>query len=141
MNDSSESVNPSPHRVQLQRTKGWRKPDNTVVVARPSQWGNGYKAMRCGDGWSVFAGRLEWWIERVGIVSREEAVAESIRLFRLGVERWAADEFDSDDPVADALAELRGKNLACWCPLEDAQGNRVPCHADVLLDLANREVQ
>ena len=26
---------------------------------------------------------------------------------------------------------LRGKNLACWCPLDQ------PCHADVLLDIAN----
>jgi hypothetical protein len=26
---------------------------------------------------------------------------------------------------------LRGKNLACWCPLDKA------CHADVLLELAN----
>ena len=26
--------------------------------------------------------------------------------------------------------ELRGKNLACWCPLDE------PCHADVLLELA-----
>jgi hypothetical protein len=30
------------------------------------------------------------------------------------------------------LVPLRGKNLACWCPLDQ------PCHADVLLDLANR---
>ncbi len=29
------------------------------------------------------------------------------------------------------LHELRGKNLACWCPLDK------PCHADVLLELAN----
>lgn len=29
-----------PVRVQLSRRKGWRKPDNTVVVARPSAWGN-----------------------------------------------------------------------------------------------------
>jgi hypothetical protein len=27
---------------------------------------------------------------------------------------------------------LRGKNLACWCPLDQ------PCHADVLLEIANR---
>ena len=31
-----------------------------------------------------------------------------------------------------AVRDLRGKNLACWCRLSD------PCHADVLLDLANR---
>jgi hypothetical protein len=28
-------------------------------------------------------------------------------------------------------AELLGKDLACWCPLGQ------PCHADVLLELAN----
>lgn len=28
--------------------------------------------------------------------------------------------------------DLRGKNLACWCALDK------PCHADVLLELANR---
>lgn len=31
------------------------------------------------------------------------------------------------------LEALKGKNLACWCPLDQ------PCHADVLLKLANRE--
>lgn len=30
-----------------------------------------------------------------------------------------------------ARTELRGKNLACWCPPDQ------PCHADVLLELAN----
>ena len=29
-----------PERIQLSRKKGWRKPENTVVVARPSKWGN-----------------------------------------------------------------------------------------------------
>jgi hypothetical protein len=29
------------------------------------------------------------------------------------------------------LEPLRGKDLACWCPLSE------PCHADVLLELAN----
>ena len=29
------------------------------------------------------------------------------------------------------LSELRGKNLACWCRLDQA------CHADILLELAN----
>ncbi|EUA64977.1 hypothetical protein I542_5155 [Mycobacteroides abscessus 1948] len=27
--------------------------------------------------------------------------------------------------------ELRGHDLACWCPLDQ------PCHADVLLEIAN----
>lgn len=33
--------------------------------------------------------------------------------------------------VADIRATLRGKNLACWCPSDG------PCHADVLLQVAN----
>ena len=45
---------------------------------------------------------------------RERAIA----LFR----QWVADK---------DVSELRGKNLACYCGLEQA------CHADVLLELAN----
>ena len=33
--------------------------------------------------------------------------------------------------LAEWLAPLRGRDLACWCPLDQ------PCHADVLLELAN----
>jgi hypothetical protein len=33
--------------------------------------------------------------------------------------------------VADVAAALRGKNLACWCRTD------APCHADVLLQVAN----
>jgi Domain of unknown function (DUF4326) len=33
----------------------------------------------------------------------------------------------------EKVKELRGKNLACWCPLDH------PCHADVLLELANAD--
>ena len=29
------------------------------------------------------------------------------------------------------VEELRGRDLACWCPLDR------PCHGDVLLELAN----
>ena len=30
------------------------------------------------------------------------------------------------------VSELRGKDLACWCSLDK------PCHADVLLEIANQ---
>lgn len=33
--------------------------------------------------------------------------------------------------VAEIKARLAGKHLACWCPLDG------PCHADVLLAIAN----
>jgi hypothetical protein len=39
--------------------------------------------------------------------------------------------------VDDARRVLGGRDLVCWCPLLDASGERVPCHADVLLEIAN----
>ncbi len=38
-----------PERVQLRRSIGWRKPEDAIVVARPSRWGNPY---RIGEGLS-----------------------------------------------------------------------------------------
>lgn len=37
----------------------------------------------------------------------------------------------NDEPPAFSIPP--SKNLACWCPLDQ------PCHADVLLEIANRE--
>jgi hypothetical protein len=36
-------------RIRLQRTKGWRKPADAVVVARPTRWGNPYRVGIDGD--------------------------------------------------------------------------------------------
>jgi hypothetical protein len=33
--------------------------------------------------------------------------------------------------VEDVKSELRGRDLACYCPLDE------PCHADVLIEVAN----
>ena len=40
--------------------------------------------------------------------------------------------------VLAALPTLRGKNLACWCPLAKP-GQPDNCHAALLLQLANTE--
>jgi len=37
-----------------------------------------------------------------------------------------------DITIADVERELRGRDLACYCPLDE------PCHADVLLRYANK---
>lgn len=60
--------------------------------------------------------------------------------FRIGVDGDAAAcvarfrEWMLAEParVEAARASLRGRDLACWCALD------APCHADVLLELANR---
>jgi hypothetical protein len=41
--------------------------------------------------------------------------------------------------VDDVRRELAGKDLGCWCPIEDVLGNPYPCHADVLLAVARGE--
>ena len=41
--------------------------------------------------------------------------------------------------LEEIRAEFAGHDLMCWCPLVDSEGKRVPCHADVLLEIANRK--
>jgi hypothetical protein len=79
----------TPRRIQLRRCRGWRKPANTVVVARPTRWGNPFKAD------APEAGRTRAW---------------AVEQFK----GWA-----SNNPawVAAARTELHGRNLACWCPI------------------------
>jgi hypothetical protein len=48
--------------------------------------------------------------------------------------KWLLGELKHPDlPEPPSLESLRGKNLACFCPLDKL------CHADVLLELANKE--
>ncbi len=104
----------SPQRVQLRRTKGWRMPPNTASVARPTKWGNPFVI---GE-WNTRPNG----IKPVQVVA--EDAADAVRLYR---------RFLSQRLRIEARLELRGKNLACWCKPGD------PCHADVLLKLANRD--
>jgi len=87
---------------------------NTVVVSRPSHWGNPYPVV-AGDRQSAvncFRKELEWHLTGASLVDGET--------------------------LRQKLIALRGKNLACWCPIYDEKGLRVPCHADILLELANK---
>lgn len=111
-----------PKRIQLSRKKGWRKPEGAVVVARPGKWGNPISL----EG-HPFAGfvALEVVGPRGTRTQKEWRRAAVVALFR----RWI-NEPEQASLVAD-LRELRGKDLCCWCRLDQ------PCHADVLLELAN----
>lgn len=105
-----------PKRIQLRRSKGWRKPEGAVVVARPTKWGNPFLI---GNVVRDDVGRWE------PINTRTDAV----RAFRdmLG---YSDRNYPSEQEI---VADLRGRDLACWCPLDQ------PCHADILLHLANAE--
>ncbi len=101
-----------PERIQLSRKKGWRMPPNTVKVDRTTGYGNPFPIAM----WSCD--------------SKDEAAALSVRAFR----GWITSP--PQQSILDrAQRELRGKNLACWCK------PGAPCHADVLLELANPDLR
>lgn len=99
----------APIRIQRKRSRGWRMPPNTVYVGRPSKWGNPCPHHPPLD--RLYATRaFVNWVDGCEI---QEAL-------------------NGPPPTNEAIRnELRGKNLACWCPLDK------PCHADILLELAN----
>lgn len=103
-----------PVRIQRRRTKGWKMPPNTVYVGRPSKWGNPWSASHHDH---EHHPSIPFVPPSDEAQSREEAVAK-FRAYAVSLD----------------LTELRGKNLACWCH------SNWPCHAGVLLELANAEV-
>lgn len=120
----------TPRRIQRKRTRGWRMPEGAVYVGRPTRWGNPFVVDAVLD-WSRFPTASQ--------PSRVRDRATAAVLFR----RWLNGEpaprtgFGPTGPptsITARLAELRGRDLACWCPMDE------PCHADVLLDLANADV-
>jgi len=84
-------------RIQRKRTAGWRMPPNAVYVGRPTKYGNPFTLSLTFPTREAVLKVYEGWLKRALL----------------------------EDP--HFLDELRGKDLACWCPLDK------PCHADVLL--------
>jgi len=87
-------------------------PPNTVYVGRPTRYGNPFNWRDCPKD----AGPPEW------------AKGVAVDLFKEWIQKkeqaWLR---------ADIKANLKGKNLASWSAEKD------PCHADVVLRIANDE--
>lgn len=86
-------------------------PRNTVYVGRPTEWGNPYRVGVLSE-------------DSLYPVSQEQAVA----FYKKRLERNKAFR---PDIWEYKVKRLKGKNLACWCALDE------PCHADALLELVN----
>lgn len=112
-----------PKRIQRRRTRGWRMPAGSVYVGRPTKWGNRFKV---GDIWDQ---SLVWHLPSWGEANTRDG--ETVLSPQLAVELFRQHVYSS----RDAALELRGKDLVCWCPLDQ------PCHADALLEWANAEGQ
>lgn len=127
-------VEVKPVRLQLSRRKGFnlqrlsRETNGleAVNVARPSKWGNPYDWREWRDGfprdildWEGAAFRDLW--------CKEQSVDEFRELVGPQPENVVPLYMSTDD-IRRGLA---GKNLACWCAVGQ------PCHANVLLEIAN----
>jgi hypothetical protein len=115
----SASSDQTPHRVQLSRRKGWRMPPDTVKVSRPTKWGNPFTVSQKMNPGSKVGGAMGYYAV--------PTVEDAVECYRL----MLAAEGPRASALREDLHELRGKNLACWCPLDQ------PCHADMLLEIAN----
>jgi hypothetical protein len=132
-----------PERIQRRRTKGWRLPEGAVVVDRTSRWGNPFKVGSRYISRTAFhdapypvassreLGTFEhaaWspWPAWTQVVADVRDRAHAVELFRAHVayedEDWNPEQIRRD---------LGGRDLACFCPLGE------PCHAAVLLEIAN----
>jgi hypothetical protein len=108
-----------PERIRLSRAKGWRMPANTVKVDRSTRWGNPFNETQS---YVCFAHR--------GLPAPLVPLLSPPSLDRC-IDLYVAHLGALLGLQPDFLEPLRGKNIACWCPLDE------PCHGDVLLRLAN----
>lgn len=112
-----EKESMKPMRIQRKRIKGWRMPENTVYVGRPTKWSNPFKI-------GMSHPYLGWiWKDGRKALSREMAIDMYTDMIK--------NEIKTNQEFREFLERIKGKNLACWCPLNQ------PCHADVLLKIAN----
>jgi hypothetical protein len=114
-----------PKRIQRKRTKGWRMPPGVVYVGRPGFWGNPYGA----DALSLALYRNT--VQGIWNPTLLDGLPETTRqeVYQSHIE-WRVRSKHILRPEIQSL--LRGKDLACWC----REG--APCHADILLELANQ---
>lgn len=132
-----------PKRIQRQRTKGWRMPEGAIYVGRPYRHANPFRVVKKRDGLGdEMAGVVhpasdtEWYFYCYGEAApRVRAAQRAVDLYR----DWIEARLPVNANREAIVSRLGGFDLACWCPLEDEDGTRVPCHADVLLEIANED--
>jgi hypothetical protein len=123
-----------PTRIGLQRRKGYRLQEASqaangvpaIKVDRSTRWGNPFLVESLGREAAIDAFRR--------LVTGKMSEAELRKHSGLGPgwEERRTELRRAGAAIRAGLPELRGNNLACWCKENEA------CHADVLLELANK---
>jgi len=117
----------APVRFQRSRAKGYKTPENTIYVGRPTKFGNPFKLTP--DDWILYFKPNKivgdpwcYWS-----VSGGFTINDIVELY----EQWITGKLPNWLPKIPDYSILKGKNLSCFCSLNK------PCHADVLLRLSN----
>jgi len=122
-------------RIQRRRTKGWRMPENTVYVGRGTKWGNPLKVIpdkQFDDGFGkifVHSWGANMWHDTglcgdtSDMLHMYRLMLEGAKFMNVKLQVWS-NHFARLD-----FSELKGKDLACWCPLDKE------CHADILIEM------
>lgn len=110
-----------PKRIRLSRAKGYRMPEGAVNVARGPgrKFGNPF------------------------VVGKDGTAVECVEMFTmlmagrvcLTSKATPTDQMASLKVIKSNIGMLAGKDLACWCRSDK------PCHADVLLKIANHTME
>lgn len=120
----------SPKRIRRRRTAGWRMPEGVVYVGRPTKWGN---PVNLSDVGAQYPSLGERQVATMVVRTFEPLALHGSLSFpnwrflggRRGPVTWTYPS------VKEIREKLAGRDLACWCT------DGWPCHADVLLEIAN----
>jgi hypothetical protein len=123
-----------PVRLKLCRTRGWNlQAASTALngraaraVTRPGPFGNVYSHPASAFGFEApfYGAKITRWANGDPQRERHALLVEAFAI-------WILDSYEGEKQSDRVRAELIGLNLACFCP------SHLPCHADVLLAIAN----
>lgn len=122
-------MNNVPKRIQRKRVKGFRLPERTLCVSRPSIWGNPYSLSEFGALALPLFRNTVLGIWDASLLNNVPALTS--RAYDLH-HAWQR-QFSHRHPLDALRSTLEDYDfVACWCPLD------YECHADILLELANQ---
>jgi len=136
-----------PVRIQRSRKNKQVSPNGLpiVYVGRGSKFGNPFRIVKYSDGkWAIKTDGSDKCndilIKHCHAVydTRDEAASDAIKCYNFWLLPYTREEgsmmdfYHSMVEIEDAIITLKGKNLSCWCRLDEK------CHADFLLELSNK---
>jgi len=138
----------TPIRIQRKRTKGFKleSPNGLpiVYVGRGSKWGNPFRVVDIKGEWYIKCEdsdiQAQIIVENCHLIylTKTEAVKDAIKCYEIWLFPYTHESGNMRDllvslAMSDKIKdELKGRNLACWCPLDQE------CHAETLLEYANQ---